>query len=130
MKQHSVVRIYLPNPDSNDLFGDPIPTDRGRVGRPRHLVSSRNTRKFIALRDAGWTQAQMAEALGISPPTLRRHYFAGVKRAQGGGARPGAGRPPGARSRSRNAHLIAALDKLLLQPAELLALRRRRGGEP
>jgi regulatory Fis family protein len=113
MKQHSVVRIYLPNPDSNDLFGDPIPTDRGRVGRPRHLVSSRNTRKFIALRDAGWTQAQMAEALGISPPTLRRHYFAGVKRAQGGGARPG-----------------AALDKLLLQPAELLALRRRRGGEP
>jgi hypothetical protein len=105
---------YLPRTASNDLLGDPIPKDRGRLGRQSHLVSSRNIRKFNALRDAGLPQAQIAEALGISAPTLRKHYFTDVKRRSGGGARQGAGRPQGAKSRKRN-DLVAVLDRIFGQ---------------
>lgn len=76
-----------------DLLGDPIPVDQGRIGRPSHLITSRNISKFNALMDAGWRRRDIAKALGISEPTLRKVYFAADEKRPGGGARPGAGRP-------------------------------------
>src|SRR5713101_7747703 len=92
----SVRELFL-MPESFDLLGDPIPTGRGRPGRPRHAVTKRNMRKFNMLRAAGWTFDQIAEAIGVSRPTLRRHYrhFVSEKMKQhpGGGPKPGSGRP-------------------------------------
>ena len=92
-----------------DLLGDPLLSNIGRRGRPRHMTTARNIRKFNQLRDAGWSRRQIAEALGISEPTLRRRYFPADQKRAGGGARPGAGRPRGSKSRSRPA-IVAITD--------------------
>jgi hypothetical protein len=104
--------VYFAETASADLLDDPVSPDRGRRGRPRQLATSTNARNFNALRAAIWTPAQIARALGISAPTLRKHYFAEMKRRPGGGTRPGADRPRGATSRKRDG-LVAALESEL-----------------
>lgn len=62
-----------------DLLGDPIPEGRGKPGRTGHVPTSENARKIRALLVAGMKPAEIAKQLGISGPTLRKHYFANGK---------------------------------------------------
>ncbi len=58
-----------------DLLGDPIPAGLGKRGRPPHLPTDENRRKIIALMAFDKNEAQIAAALSISVPTLKKHYF-------------------------------------------------------
>lgn len=58
-----------------DLLGDPIPENHGKAGRDGHVATPKNYNKIKLLMVAGWTQKQIADELGLSVPTLRKHYF-------------------------------------------------------
>jgi hypothetical protein len=58
-----------------DLLGDPIPEGLGRRGRPAHIPTSENRRKVMVLAAFDKNEQQIAAALSITPPTLRKHYF-------------------------------------------------------
>ena len=58
-----------------DLLGDPIPDNRGKVGATGHIPTVENINKVRLLIVAKWTAAQIAEEIGISVPTLNKHYF-------------------------------------------------------
>lgn len=62
-----------------DLLGDPIPPNHGRRGRPQHVPTKESRNKIILLLAQGWTDARIAGAIGISLPTLKRHYFSELK---------------------------------------------------
>jgi len=62
-----------------DLLGDPIPDGIGKRGRPPHLVTAENRRKVMVLAAFDKNEAQIAAALGISGPTLKKHYFRELK---------------------------------------------------
>lgn len=65
--------------DIFDLFGDPIPANWGRRGRPQHIATAENTNKVIMLLALGWGNERIASALDITLPTFRKHYFSLVK---------------------------------------------------
>lgn len=58
-----------------DLFGDPIPSNWGMRGRPEHIATDENALKIKVLLAEGWSNGRIAGALGITVPTLRKHYF-------------------------------------------------------
>jgi hypothetical protein len=58
-----------------DLLGDPIPENFGRRGRPAHIPTQENRNKVRLLLAFGWTDPRIAQALRITTPTLRKHYF-------------------------------------------------------
>lgn len=58
-----------------DLLGDPIPEGRGKPGRTGHVPTAENARKIRSLLVAGLKNAQIARELGITVPTLKKHYF-------------------------------------------------------
>jgi len=62
-----------------DLLGDPIPENFGRRGRPPHIATVQNRNKIMLLQAQGWTPARIAGAIGITMPTLRKHYFRELK---------------------------------------------------
>lgn len=57
-----------------DLLGDPIDPHHGCRGRPRHIPTAERRRQARELRAAGASQEAIAAALGITIPTLTRHY--------------------------------------------------------
>ena len=65
-----------------DLLGDPIPPAPDR-GRPVHEVTEKKRRYVLACIAANWTHEEIAAGVGISPPTLRKHY---LRELQGGKA--------------------------------------------
>lgn len=57
-----------------DLFGDAfVPRREGR-GRPEHSWSVANSNKVLLAFVRGLTVKQAATAIGVSVPTLRKHY--------------------------------------------------------
>lgn len=58
-----------------DLFGDPIPDNWGLRGRPEHVATNENALKIKVLLADGWSNKRIASVLGITVPTLRKHYF-------------------------------------------------------
>ncbi|MGE3396015.1 MAG: hypothetical protein AB7H79_03835 [Sphingomonas sp.] len=58
-----------------DLLGDPIPEGFGRRGRPPHIATLENRRKVMVLAAFDRNEEQIAAALSITPPTLKKHYF-------------------------------------------------------
>lgn len=58
-----------------DLLGDPIPDGFGKRGRPSHMPTLENRRKVMVLAAFDRNEMQIAAALSITPPTLRKHYF-------------------------------------------------------
>jgi len=58
-----------------DLLGDPIPEGLGRRGRPPHMPTDENRRKVVVLAAFDKNEEQIAAALSITAPTLRKHYF-------------------------------------------------------
>lgn len=61
--------------DDFDLFGNPIETGRTEPGRPEHVPTQENIIFVMVLLAAGYQNKDIAETLGISQPTLRKHYF-------------------------------------------------------
>jgi hypothetical protein len=58
-----------------DLFGDPVPENHGKRGRPEHVATQENRNKVNMLLALGWSNERIASALNVTPPTLRKHYF-------------------------------------------------------
>ncbi len=58
-----------------DLLGDPIPDNHGKPGANGHVPTSESINKVKRLLAAGVKQAEIAEALNITIPTLTKHYF-------------------------------------------------------
>ena len=62
-----------------DLFGEPIPRVKARGrGRPEHEWSAENSNRINLLFATGHDLKDAAAVLGISLPTLRKHYFSEV----------------------------------------------------
>jgi DNA-binding transcriptional ArsR family regulator len=57
-----------------DLLGWPIPEPRD-AGRPEHVPTDENRNKIMMLLVFKKTNAEIAKALGLSQPTLRKHYL-------------------------------------------------------
>lgn len=62
-----------------DLLGDPIPENWGKRGRPAHIPTVGNRNKIMVLLALGWDEPKIAGAIGITRPTLRKHYFRELK---------------------------------------------------
>lgn len=62
-----------------DLFGDLVTLPSGRRGRPAHRWSKSSADKVLLGRATGYSDAEIAGALGISLPTLRKYYFSELK---------------------------------------------------
>ena len=61
-----------------DLFGDPVmPRHEGR-GRPEHVRTLENSNKVLLAFARGLTVKEAATAIGVSVPTLRKHYSSEV----------------------------------------------------
>jgi hypothetical protein len=65
--------------DNFDLFGDPVPTNRGKRGRPEHVPTQENRNRVNTMLSAGWSGDRIAGVLRITMPTLRKHYFSELK---------------------------------------------------
>lgn len=57
------------------LFGWPVAEPRERAGRPEHVPTEENRNKIMMLLVFGLTNKEIAQAIGISQPTLRKHYL-------------------------------------------------------
>lgn len=62
-----------------DLFGDTIPEGWGKAGRPEHSPTDENRNKVNMLLVMGWSNKRISKTLGITAPTLRKHYFSELK---------------------------------------------------
>lgn len=62
-----------------DLFGDPVPHNHGRRGRPQHIPTNENRRKVSMMLARGWSNERIAAVLRCTLPTLRKHYFSELK---------------------------------------------------
>ncbi|WP_315759317.1 hypothetical protein [Bradyrhizobium sp. SZCCHNRI2007] len=65
--------------DAFDLFGDPIPANRGKRGRPQHVPTTENRNRVIVLLAMGWSNERIAGAMRITEPTLKKHYFSELR---------------------------------------------------
>jgi transcriptional regulator with XRE-family HTH domain len=63
-----------------DLFGDLTTLPSGRRGRPAHRWSQNSANRVILALAMGYSDAEIAEGLGVSAPTLRKYYFSELKR--------------------------------------------------
>ncbi len=62
-----------------DLFGDPVPPEHVGRGRPPHTVTEKNRQKVMLLLALERSDDEVASAIGITAPTLRKHYFREMK---------------------------------------------------
>lgn len=58
-----------------DLWGDPIAEPGETRGRPKHLKTDEKRHRVAVLVALNQSQADIAAAIGIREPTLRKHYF-------------------------------------------------------
>lgn len=61
-----------------DLFGDPVVAAKEDRGRPEHQWSLANSNKVLIAFAKGLSVKEAATAIGVSVPTLRKHYFSEV----------------------------------------------------
>lgn len=62
-----------------DLFGNPVRVGFGQRGRPPYEPSERDRNKVKLLLALGWVNQRIANALGVSLPTLKRYFRAELK---------------------------------------------------
>jgi hypothetical protein len=65
-----------------DLFGDLIQPTKDARGRPEHSWTLANSNKVLIAFARGLTVKEAAVGIGVSVPTLRKHYFAEVAKRQ------------------------------------------------
>ncbi|MBB2973958.1 hypothetical protein [Mesorhizobium sp. RMAD-H1] len=58
-----------------DLFGNPWVDRPTKRGRPPHEVTQRTRNRVSMLVALGWSNPRIAAAIGITLPTLHKHYF-------------------------------------------------------
>lgn len=58
-----------------DLFGEPVLERSEGRGRPEHRRTRENANKVLLMFALNRTEKQAASAIGVSVPTLRKHYF-------------------------------------------------------
>lgn len=58
-----------------DLFGNPFVERPTKRGRPPHVVTPKTRKRVSMLVALGWLNPRIAEAMGVSLPTLHKHYF-------------------------------------------------------
>lgn len=68
-----------------DLFGGPLQLPRERAGRPPHERTRETSNRVLLLFARGASPKEAATALGITVPTLRKHYFSEVERREAAG---------------------------------------------
>src|SRR5690606_36814981 len=56
-----------------------IPEWKGKRGRPPYEVTERDRNKIKLLLALGWTITRMANAIDVSPATLKRYFRAELK---------------------------------------------------
>ena len=62
-----------------DLFGCPVLIRESKRGRPVHERTPENAKRVSMLFAMGRDVADVALAMGLSQPTLRKHYFSEVE---------------------------------------------------
>ncbi|TIR01184.1 MAG: hypothetical protein E5X36_03660 [Mesorhizobium sp.] len=62
-----------------DLFGHPVREGFGNRGRPPYEPTEKDRNKVKLLLAQGWANQRVANALGISPATLKRYFRAEMK---------------------------------------------------
>lgn len=65
--------------DVFDLFGNPVYAHHGQRGRPPYQPTNEDRNKIKLLLALGKSIAGMANALGVSPATVKRHFRAELK---------------------------------------------------
>ncbi|WP_320176638.1 helix-turn-helix domain-containing protein [Roseovarius pacificus] len=58
-----------------DMLGDPIPDNHGKPGANGHTPNAKTVNRVRTLHASGVPKKTIAEELGISQPTLNKHYF-------------------------------------------------------
>ncbi|KHQ51243.1 hypothetical protein [Mameliella alba] len=64
---------------TRDLFGELTVMPSGRRGRPAHQRSQSAANRVILGCAVGLSVEEIAKGLGVSEPTLRKHYFSELK---------------------------------------------------
>lgn len=62
-----------------DLFGQPVRDGYGKRGRPPYEPNDRDRNKIKLLLALGWTLTKIANALCVSPATVKRYFRAELK---------------------------------------------------
>ena len=62
-----------------DLFGHVIPDWKGKRGRPPYEPTESDRNKIKLLLALGWSIERMANGIGVSPATVKRHFRAELK---------------------------------------------------
>ncbi len=62
-----------------DLWGDPVPQRPEKRGRPTHVPTPEKRFRVSVLRALNQSHEEIAAAMGISEPTLRKHYLPELK---------------------------------------------------
>lgn len=98
-----------------DLLGHPVPANKGAKARPQHAPTAENLEKAMLLYATGRSDAEVAAAVGITPPTLRRHYFSSpeLKRLRRSARMVVEGQVLHALARAIADGKVAAIDKML-----------------
>jgi hypothetical protein len=58
---------------------DPVVTEGDRGGRPAHNATQRNRNRVTRMVAFGWADERIGNVLGITLPTLKKHYRAELK---------------------------------------------------
>ncbi|ANM12062.1 hypothetical protein [Rhizobium sp. N324] len=61
--------------DDLDLFGNPYHSAGRGQGRPEHVPTEENIINVMVLLASGMKNGEVAKIVGLSTPTLRKHYF-------------------------------------------------------
>lgn len=65
-----------------DLFGDPVPANWCKRGRPPHVKTEESRQKVLVGLALGWTVERIARGLRIAKGTLAKHYSAELRQAE------------------------------------------------
>ncbi|KQU79826.1 hypothetical protein ASD00_36065 [Ensifer sp. Root31] len=58
-----------------DLFGNPVETTERKAGRPEHEPTEEMIINIMVLLASGMSNKEVAKTVGLSVPTLRKHYL-------------------------------------------------------
>ena len=112
-----------------DLFGNPLPRNLGEPGRNEHVPTAENASKVRAFLIARWTVAEIAREIGVSAPTLRKHYFRDLEKAREIAVREVKGKVIFRLMEEAENGKVAAMDKLF-KIASLAAVDRLPATKP
>lgn len=62
-----------------DLFGHPVRPGFGQRGRPPYEPTERDRNKIKLVLALGWSIERLANSIGVSPATVKRHFRAELK---------------------------------------------------